>query len=114
MLIVMPSTVISPLIVLRCLALVLIAYFACRLAERARLHLLVLGMILAGAIGNLYDNLTQLDRGVRDFLLFSARIGGEQRSFPAFNVADSCICVGAFTLAFLLWRGDDGAAPRPD
>jgi lipoprotein signal peptidase len=28
--------------------------------------------------------------------------------FPAFNIADSCICVGAFTLAALLWRGDAG------
>ncbi|MEM7204394.1 MAG: signal peptidase II [Planctomycetota bacterium] len=94
------------LIALRCVALGLIVFFAWRMPTRARLEQLVLGMILAGAIGNLYDNLTEREGGVRDFLLFSAVFGGEEWRFPAFNVADSCICVGAFTLAFLLWRRD--------
>lgn len=94
------------LIVLRFVALALIVYFARRLPPTARLQQLVLGMIMAGALGNLYDNLTERQSGVRDFLLFSAEIGGETWKFPAFNVADSCICVGAITLAILLWRSD--------
>ena len=64
----------------------------------------VFGLILAGAIGNLYDNLTQPHGGVRDFLKFYLVVDGEPWVFPAFNVADSCICVGAITLALLLWR----------
>ena len=95
----------------------LIVYFAFKLPATARRRQLVLGMILAGAIGNLYDNLTEANRGVRDFLFFTGdlewlMLGDWMRdwvpatwTFPAFNVADSCICVGAFTLAFLLWRG---------
>lgn len=97
------------LMVLRCFALGLIVYFAYRVPRRAWLQQFVLGMILAGAIGNLYDNFTEVDRGVRDFLLFSAELGGEIWRFPAFNVADSCICVGAITLAIMLWN----AEPEP-
>ena len=101
----------TPLVVLRCVALVLIVYFASRLPRRARGHQLVLGMILAGAVGNLYDNLTQADRGVRDFLRFATESVSWLNPFPAFNIADSCICVGAITLAILLWRDGSKAAP---
>jgi signal peptidase II len=100
-----------PLMVLRSAAIVLLCWFAWRAPATKRLLLLVLGLILAGAIGNLYDNFTQPHRGVRDFLRFYGRWPWEW-DFPAFNVADSCICVGAFTLAFLLWRQPQpGVAP---
>lgn len=95
-----------PLTVLRSLALVLLLYFAARSSSRARLQLHVLGLIFAGALGNLYDNLTQPNGGVRDFLLFFVREEGGRRQFPAFNVADSCITVGAFALILLLWRSE--------
>lgn len=48
-----------------------------------------LSLILGGAIGNLWDRL--ISRHVVDFLLFY--IGPHQ--WPAFNVADSAIVVGA-------------------
>ncbi len=107
----------APLVVLRAAAIVLVLYFARRLPPQARLLQVVLGAILAGAIGNLYDNLTQPDGGVRDFLLFSAMFGDKVWQWPAFNVADSCICVGAVTLAILLVRRDGerpAPAPTPD
>ena len=70
-----------------------------------RIQLLVIGLVLAGAIGNLYDNTFMPDRGVRDFLLFFYRGEGDvEHRFPAFNVADSCITVGAIGLAIMLWR----------
>jgi signal peptidase II len=50
--------------------------------------------ILGGAIGNLWDRL--VSRHVVDFLLFY--IGPHQ--WPAFNVADSAIVVGAGLLVF--------------
>lgn len=51
------------------------------------------GLILGGAAGNLFDRLV---RGyVVDFLDFYFR----QYHWPAFNVADSCICAGTFLLA---------------
>jgi signal peptidase II len=70
-----------------------------------RLHLLVLGLILAGAIGNLYDNFVRADRSVRDFLHFTGAWPFAW-DFPAFNVADACITVGAVGLFVLLWRDD--------
>ena len=100
-----------PLMVLRSVAIVLLCWFAWRTPATRRLLLSVLGLILAGAIGNVYDNFTQPNRGVRDFLRFYGHWPREW-DFPAFNVADSCICVGAFTLAFLLWRQPEpGVAP---
>lgn len=57
-----------------------------------------LGLILGGAVGNLYD---RIFRGmVTDFL----EIYNGGWSFPAFNVADSAITVGAiFLLVELIW-----------
>ena len=95
-----------PLTVLRCLAVVLLLYFTARSAAKARMQLHILGLIFAGALGNLYDNLTQAGGGVRDFLLFFIIQDGDDKPFPAFNIADSCITVGAFALIFLLWRSD--------
>jgi signal peptidase II len=55
-----------------------------------------LTLILAGAIGNLIDRLAI--GAVVDFILLYWR----QYHFPAFNLADSCITVGA---AMLIWDG---------
>ena len=53
-----------------------------------------LALVLGGAIGNLYDRVTL--GYVVDFLYFHVN----DFYWPAFNVADSAICVG---VAFLLW-----------
>jgi signal peptidase II len=47
-----------------------------------------LALVLGGALGNLYDRLTL--GYVVDFLLFCC----QQWAWPAFNVADSAICIG--------------------
>lgn len=94
-----------PLIVLRCCAVVGLLWFLRNTARAARLQQLVLGLILAGALGNLYDNFLRADRSVRDFLHFSGTWPWRW-DFPAFNVADSCITVGAIGLFLLLWRDD--------
>lgn len=100
------------LIGLRFVAMGLLVFFAAKTRARDRLQQFVLGLIMAGALGNLYDNLFCKDRAVRDFLKFYwPHDDGTQSIFPAFNVADSCICVGAITLAFLLWREDRAGAP---
>jgi signal peptidase II len=78
-------------------------------SQRARLQLTVLSLVFAGAVGNLYDNFVRADRSVRDFLYFSGTWPFEWR-FPAFNVADSCITVGAIGLFLLLWREDRAPA----
>jgi lipoprotein signal peptidase len=94
-----------PLMVLRCAAVVGLFWFVRVTPRAARLQQFVLGLILAGAVGNLYDNFVRADRSVRDFLFFTGDWPAAW-SFPAFNVADSCITVGAIGLFVLLWRDD--------
>jgi signal peptidase II len=53
-----------------------------------KLFCLGLALVLGGALGNLYDRITL--GYVVDFLYFHY----EQLAWPAFNVADSAICVG--------------------
>jgi lipoprotein signal peptidase len=93
------------LMVLRCCAVVGLLWFVRGTPRTWRLQQFVLSLILAGAIGNLYDNFTRADRSVRDFLFFSGT-WPVKWDFPAFNVADSCITVGAGLLLILLWRAD--------
>lgn len=100
-----------PLMVLRCGAIFGLLWFVRRTASTARLQLVVLSLIFAGALGNLYDNFMRADRTVRDFLHFQGTWPW-QWDFPAFNVADSCITVGAISLFLLLWR-EDRAAGKP-
>lgn len=93
------------LMVLRCLAVVGLLWFVRTTARGARLQQFVLSLVFAGALGNLYDNFVRADRSVRDFLHFSGA-WPVRWDFPAFNVADSCITVGAIGLFLLLWRDD--------
>ncbi len=55
---------------------------------------IALGMIFAGAVGNLWDRIWF--RGVRDFIDFHL---GNAYHWPTFNIADSLICVGVFLMA---------------
>lgn len=94
-----------PLMVLRCGAVLGLFWFVRGTPRAWRLQQFVLSLILAGALGNLYDNFTRADRSVRDFLFFTFHWPVEY-PFPAFNVADSCITVGAIMLLIMLWRQD--------
>ncbi|MBL8751144.1 MAG: signal peptidase II [Planctomycetes bacterium] len=101
----------TALTVIRCVAVVGLFWFLRNASRQAKLQHLVLGLILAGAVGNLYDNFTRADRTVRDFLRFTGTWPVEW-GFPAFNVADSCITVGAIGLFLLLWREDRAASRK--
>lgn len=68
----------------------LIAYFLKKVNEWK--GKLVLGLILAGSLGNLIDRIRF--GAVTDFLVF--KFGSYY--FPSFNLADSCITVGAVLL----------------
>jgi len=56
----------------------------------------VLVLVLAGALGNIWDR-SQLGYVV-DFFLFYVKYDGQFYAYPAFNVADSSICIGVFLL----------------
>jgi signal peptidase II len=97
------------LVVLRCLAVLVLLWFVRIRSAAERLYHLVLGLVMAGAVGNLYDNFTEPGGAVRDFLRFTGT-WPTAWGFPAFNVADSCITVGAIAMVILLWREDAAAA----
>ena len=101
------------LMVLRCAAVAGLLWFVRATAAAARFQMVVLSLIFAGAIGNLYDNFVRTDaespRSVRDFMRFTGELPMEW-GYPAFNVADSCITVGAIGLLLLLLREDRAAA----
>ena len=70
---------------------VVVAY-ALRTAVTDRLLQVGLHLILGGAIGNLIDRFRF--GYVVDFLDVYVTFGGREHHWPAFNVADSAICVG--------------------
>ncbi len=72
-------------------AIIVMSYLI-RKHSQEKLFCLGLALILGGALGNLYDRLTL--GYVVDFLYFHIR----DLYWPAFNVADSAICVGVATL----------------
>jgi signal peptidase II len=66
---------------------------------------IALGLIFGGITGNLTDRLVR--RHVIDFLYFyMQRRGGEPVGFPAFNVADSAICIGVGLIFILSWKNE--------
>ncbi len=72
-----------------CIAIVALSLIYRQLKEENRFYFLPIGLIVGGAIGNLIDRIRL--GSVVDFLDFY--FGGYH--WPAFNVADSAICVGA-------------------
>ncbi len=69
-----------------------VVVYALRSAVTDRLLQSGLHLILGGAIGNLIDRFRF--RYVVDFLDVYATWGGREHHWPAFNVADSAICIG--------------------
>ena len=66
-----------------------------------------LGMVLGGALGNLWDRLFHV--GVRDFLEIINPLTG-RNAWPVFNIADVAIIVGV--AVYLLWMIVDSARKR--
>lgn len=66
-----------------------------RLREQ-RFFAWALGLILGGACGNLADRLLRGE--VVDFLDFYLTVGGKAHHWPAFNLADAAVSVGAVLL----------------
>ncbi|MEO7296966.1 MAG: signal peptidase II [Verrucomicrobiota bacterium] len=66
-----------------------------------------LGLIFGGIIGNLIDRVHPARQHVIDFLRFYIeRRGAEEIGFPAFNIADSAICIGVGLLFILSWKNE--------
>lgn len=67
-----------------------------------------LSFVLGGAFGNLFDRI--LHGTVTDFV----EVHAAQHYFPAFNVADSAITVGACLLLLDMWRTREGRSQAAD
>jgi signal peptidase II len=94
------------------LALVVLFLARNHFDTRTRLGQLAFGMILGGIAGNLTDRLLPSRQHVIDFVYFYIkRQGGEEIGFPAFNVADSGICIGVALVFWVTWKGDQAAKP---
>jgi len=81
-------------------AMCLIIYYFTKIPSSETLQIISLSLILTGAVGNLID---RVFRGyVIDFLDFYVK----RWHWPSFNVADSCVTVGAVLLltAFVFKR----------
>lgn len=78
-------------------ALGLVIYYFIKVPASERLLKFTLALVMAGALGNLFD---RISKGyVVDFLDFY--IG--RHHFPSFNVADSCITIGAILLIYIFF-----------
>ena len=82
------------LLVLNAAALTLVVYYFSKTSDKERLTRLALAMIVGGALGNVVDRIA---RGyVVDFIdMYAGKL-----HWPVYNVADSCISIGAVLLIF--------------
>lgn len=65
------------------------------------------GLVFGGIAGNLTDRLLPTRHQVIDFIRFYVnRDNGIEVGFPAFNVADSAICIGVGLVFLITWKTD--------
>lgn len=83
-------------------AIGMVAWFHVQLRDRATWIHLVLGAILAGALGNLTDRLRL------GYVVDFVSVGIGDLRWPAFNVADPSVVLGILVLVVYLSFGDAG------
>ncbi len=98
-----PALMRNGLIGFSAIAVVIVAVMLWRVGRELSATSVALALILGGAVGNLYDRLVL--RHVVDFL--AVRI--MHYDWPDFNVADSCIVIGAGLLMLEIFRPQQGA-----
>jgi signal peptidase II len=73
--------------------------------SRTLLSQIAFGLIFGGIVGNLIDRLCV--GHVIDFIYFYLQQrGGTEIGFPAFNVADSGICIGVALVFWITWKSE--------
>lgn len=80
------------------IATLAILWYVRRIASEKHWQLLALGLILSGALGNLIDRIRLGE--VIDFL----DVHWYNYHWPAFNIADSAICVGVTIMLICSWH----------
>ena len=75
--------------------------------SRTALGQFAFGLIFGGIAGNLLDRLLPGRHQVIDFIRFYLeQRGGGEIGFPAFNVADSSICIGVGLVFLITWKSE--------
>lgn len=100
--------------------LALLALFLSRhhFGVEQRLGQWALGLMFGGIVGNIIDRIVH--KHVVDFIYFYVQTrSGKEAGFPAFNVADSGICIGVGLMFLLTWQldgkqPDQGIATSPE
>ena len=98
-------------IVLSCVAFVLVLALLLRRRLPYALRDISLALLLAGVMGNLTDRF--IHGHVIDFLLFDLHVP-LAHPWPAFNVADSCICVAVVCFIIHSFKKPSVAAGNPN
>jgi len=93
-------------VILSCAALIFVLSLLLRRRAPDAWRDVALGLLLAGVLGNLTDRV--LHGHVIDFLLFDLHLLFAH-PFPAFNVADSCICIAVGCFIIHSFRGNRAA-----
>jgi signal peptidase II len=86
-------------------ALALVVYFFFKTPPADKLMKVALALIAAGALGN------QLDRLIRGHVIDFLDFYVGKAHWPFFNVADSCITVGACLMLVILFRRKPECSP---
>lgn len=87
---------------------IVFAVMMAKLPARDRLNATAYALIIGGALGNVIDRL-RLGHVV-DFILVYYR----EWHWPAFNIADSCIVIGAGLMLLFGWRQHPADAPAKE
>ncbi len=90
------------------LALILLGALLVQAGKRDYLRVLSLSLVISGALGNLYDRITNA-LGVVDFI---GPINLGFMHWPIFNVADMAITTGAVLLALSFWMEERVGEPE--
>ena len=90
--------------ILSCIAIVVVLTLLFRKHERDAWRDLSLALLLSGVLGNLTDRI--LHGAVIDFLLFNLHVPFAD-PWPAFNVADACICIAVVFFMIHSFRSEN-------
>ena len=78
---------------------------------KSRLGQAAFGMLVGGIAGNVTDRLLPSRLQVIDFIYFYARTASGEIGFPAFNIADSGICIGVALIFWATWKSEHATKP---
>ncbi|WP_431686872.1 signal peptidase II [Hahella sp. NBU794] len=90
-------------IILAAVVSAVLALWLVRLSREERWMACALSLVLGGALGNLYD------RAVLGYVVDFLHFFYDGYNFPAFNLADTAITIGAFMIAIDVFRNPSGA-----